>query len=405
MKARLFLVVCFYVMRTTVSSAQTDTLYWENGKIQEIRNYEDADSYSVQRFHSNGQLHYEGHIDLWPNLNYRPEIITAFDWSGVQTIENGDGDLFTYYENGTIREKGSFKGRGCAGDYEEYYPNGTLKCIGNYGRSPGSIHHKQGKWQYFDSTGTLFEEKNWVNGHEYFLNYWEDGKQLVKNGKGTMRLYYDSGTLKAEGEVKEGKRWKKWMEYDPAGNISSKLKYVEWKGIYSNEIRFKQLLLETVDSSGNISGKRGNGYKMTYRNNGSPEIKEYFLSNRRDSVYTFYPSGNIFKKIVVEHSHTDYEKTIEVYYPNQICASKRINPDEYHYWDRNGNLKTISIDSYDFESGIQTFFITEFYPNGTKKEFKTCKIKEVTNEFGEILLDETCSSIYWDENGKELEKE
>ena len=152
---------------------QVDTIYWSNEKIKEIRTYSSVDKYVVLAFHSNGQFHYKGNVELWSTLEYRPNIEEAYDINGKLTIENGNGIFYTYYSDLKPYSKSHFHNFQLTSDYEEYFQNGKLKVKGNYGGSNGQYpNYKQGVWQFYNESGKLREERKYVNGNEYYLNFW-----------------------------------------------------------------------------------------------------------------------------------------------------------------------------------------------------------------------------------------
>ncbi len=382
---------------------QVDTIYWPNGIIKEVKTYSSVDKYDVVAYHSNGQIHFKGHVELWSNLDFRPNIEEAYDIKGNRTIVNGEGILYCYYIDLKPQSTSHFQNYALIGDYEEYFPNGKLKILGNYGGSNGqSSNYKQGVWKFYNEKGELCEERKYVNGNEYYLNFWFNGKQILKDGNGRLKLFYDSGILKAEGTIKDSKKWGNWVEYTPNKSILNKIRYTKWTGTHSNEISFKLTLLDSYDTIQNLIGKNGTGYLLEFRNDGTLEMKKHLTSNSVDSIITYYQHGSVFKKISVDRW---YETTIECYYPNNQIASKRVDQNESHYWDENGNLSSI-VKQFDSEDGSDSYKVQtiKYYPNGMKKEIEDCIIKTVPNEYGEMLIEFDCKSKYWDESGNEINK-
>ena len=383
--------------------SQVDTIYWTNGNIREIKNYSSVDKYDVVAYHSNGHLHFKGHVELWSNLEFSPNIEEAFDINGNQTIEKGLGTLYTYYIDLKPLSKSHFQNNQLIGDYEEYFHTGKLKIKGNYGGTNGQYsNHKQGVWKFYNEKGELREERKYVNGNEYYLNFWYNGKQILKDGNGRLKLFYDSGILKAEGTIKDSKKWGNWVEYTPNKSILNKIRYTKWTGTHSSEINFKLTLLSSYDTIQDLIGKNGTGYLLEFRKDGTLEMKKHLTSNSVDSIITYYPHGSVFKTISVDRW---YETTIECYYPNKQIASKRVDKNESQYWDENGNLSSI-VKQFDSEDGSDSYKVQtiKFYPNGMKKEIEDCIIKTVLKEYGEMLFEFDCESKYWDELGNEINK-
>lgn len=383
--------------------AQVDTIYWTNGRIREIKTYSSVDKYEIVAFHANGQYNYKGNVELWSNLEYRPNIEVAFDINGNQTIDKGNGILHTYYADLKPHSKSHFKNNQLTGDYEEYFQNEKMKIKGNYGGTNGQYsNYKQGVWQFYNELGMLCEERKYVNGNEYYLNFWFEGKQILKDGNGRLKLYYDSGKLKSEGTIKDSKKWGNWVEYSPNSSTLNKLRYINWTGNYSSQIDFKLTLLSSLDTNQTLLGQNGSGFMLLFRNDGSLEMKKHLSSNSVDSIITYYPNGSIFKKISVDRW---YETTIECYYPNNKIASQRINDNESKNWNWDGNL-SYEGKQFDYENDSNSYkeMTIRYYPNGLKKEIQECIVTIVVDEYlvGRAVYD--CQSKYWDELGNEINK-
>ena len=384
-------------------NGQVDTLFWNNGSIKEIHFYSEVDKYEVEAYHPNGQLHFKGNVELWSNLEYRPNIETAFDKEGIQTIIDGNGTLYCYYENLNTMSIAHFNKNTLNAEYEEYFPSGKIKIKGNYGGTNSQYaNYKKGIWKFYDENGQLFEERKYVNSNEYYLNFWIDGKQILKEGNGRLKMYYDSGLIKAEGSIKDGKKWGKWTEYSPSSKILNIIEYTNWGENYRSEINFKLNLVSVFDTNQISIGENGKGYMLTFRNDGTLESKTHYIDNSEDSIFTFYRNGTLFKKIKFDKW---YETTVESYFPNQILAFKRINENESKYWDWNGNLIS-EVKQIDIENNSNAYkeITTKYYINGFTQEVQQCIISSVTNEFGEELFEYDCKNKYWDVEGNEINK-
>ena len=89
------------------------------------------------------------------------------DVSGKQngTIINGKRDGFweSYYENGQLNWKGSYKDDWLDGPWEYYYDNGQLSYKGNYigGKEDGIFEH-------YKENGKFHKKEKWRNGKVIF---------------------------------------------------------------------------------------------------------------------------------------------------------------------------------------------------------------------------------------------
>lgn len=392
----IFILILFKI------NGQIDTFFWGNSQIKEIHFYERFDKYIVESYHPNGKLHYLGNVELWDNLNFWPNIETAFDKDGNQTIFHGTGTFYEYYEDLNIKSVSQFCEMNQCLDYKEYYSNGTLKIKGNYGGYNGLMDkQKQGVWQFFDEKGALVEEREYVNGNEYYLNAWFNGKQTLKNGKGFLKLFFSSGKVKSEGKIREKKKWGVWKEFHPEGNLSSKIKYFAKKNIeYEHHIRFEEKLIKSINRKDSIIGNSGNGYRLTYRQDATLETKKHYSNDKLDSIYTFYGNGDIYKIIVIKNNN---ETTEKCFYSNGKIAFNRISENESHYFDEKGllieKITTKEINNNPDESETTS---TRFYTNGNVKEIEICIITLVLTEFGEYVYMYDCDQKKWDLDGNEV---
>ncbi|MBC66605.1 MAG: hypothetical protein CML63_07925 [Rhodobacteraceae bacterium] len=81
------------------------------------------------------------------------------------TIINGKRDGFweSYFENGQLNWKGSYKNDNLDGPWEYYHKNGQLSFKGNYvdGKEEGSFEH-------FKENGKFEKRETWKNGKVLF---------------------------------------------------------------------------------------------------------------------------------------------------------------------------------------------------------------------------------------------
>jgi len=78
----------------------------------------------------------------------------------------------SYYRDSIYRTQGGYHGRPLHGRYLERYSDKSLKVLGSY-----SYGLRDGKWQYWDASGTLRKVSRWKEGKE-------TGKFTVYNAQG-----------------------------------------------------------------------------------------------------------------------------------------------------------------------------------------------------------------------------
>jgi antitoxin component YwqK of YwqJK toxin-antitoxin module len=108
-----------------------------------------------------------------------------------------NGSFETYYEDGQIRMKGTYKDGKVDGGFEEYYDNGQLKSKRNY--KEGKIN---GEWVNYYKNGKLRAKGRWKKG----------------NINGEWVEYNENGQVIRKGSWKDGE----WIEYDENGQVIKK---------------------------------------------------------------------------------------------------------------------------------------------------------------------------------------
>ena len=135
---RIFLLGLFLI--TFIFSCETERKWkvienFANGnvKIQKEYKIEGTDSlfFFYQKYNSDGSLLLEGPI--------------------IDDIR--EGLWISYYPDGKVWSKTTFKGGINDGESISYYQNGHIRYSGYY-----KVGEKTGEWQMFDSTGTLVKK-------------------------------------------------------------------------------------------------------------------------------------------------------------------------------------------------------------------------------------------------------
>ena len=125
-------------------------------------------------------------------LSQESHIITYFDpdqtkikeeyyiKSATQLLE---GPYTAYYEDGQIKEQGSYLANNPVGTWEYFYENGNMKMTGEI-----RDNQNYGHWQYFYENSNPSMEGALYHG--------------IKEG--IWQYYYESGSLKSRGEYQQG---------------------------------------------------------------------------------------------------------------------------------------------------------------------------------------------------------
>ena len=162
---------------------------------------------------SNGE--YAGKMILvfrdWLEKNYQvPKRIKSGDKRTKPLAENREADeakngvVETYYDNGQLMERATYKDDELEGLYEVWYENGQPELRGYY---------KDGK------TDGLYEV--WYeNGQPELRGYYKDGKL-----EGLREIWYENGQLKSMANYKNGKPDGLYNEWDENGNLVESTMY------------------------------------------------------------------------------------------------------------------------------------------------------------------------------------
>ena len=278
----------------------------------------------------------------------------------VYADEVMEGNYILYYDNGNIKEKGSYSNNIKNGLWTEYYTNGNIKSTidfieGNgmyksfYNLSDSNIifedgfysnDQRNGRWTERNKNGFLIREYFLTNGrldsnkpikiyavsedstvaeNNYLLSeFYADGLPSKYIQNGLFKTFYDSGSVKTEGIYKAGKEFSKWTKYHEDGKVISTIEYDDrGNGDYVSYYTTGQILTR--------------GEYLNYLKSG--KWKSYFKNGNKQSII-FYLNGEIN--------------------PNKLCS----------YWYENGYKK---IETFLIKYNEETIFdgkYIEYFNNG-----------------------------------------
>ena len=196
------------------------------------------------------------------------------------------GRWYTFYENGNIKSEGNYIDDKKNGYFKEYSENGDLLTLSKYindikqveaeeitrldilneyysgGRIKASGTYRNGVAEgirrEYDTTGKIvrsFIYKNGIVTGEGIVK--EDGSR-----DGHWKEFYADGSLRSEGDYKQGKPIGEWNYFYPDGKL-------EQHGKYTN------------------SGKLTGNWKW-YFNNGQLMLEEEYIDGEKDGMHTEY---------------------------------------------------------------------------------------------------------------------
>ncbi|MGI6718379.1 MAG: toxin-antitoxin system YwqK family antitoxin [Bacteroidales bacterium] len=165
----------------------TDTLFFENGMIKNIRIYNnDMSLMYVKLFDKNrrtilaeGKYLNQQKDSVWNIYSVGDFILNRIEYKN----DKKNGLEYTFYPNGEVAEIKEWKDDVQHGVWKQYFMGGVLKTDATYfnGSLEGKItyyHHnskpllggvyqnglREGKWIYFDEEGNIVKEENYKDG-------------------------------------------------------------------------------------------------------------------------------------------------------------------------------------------------------------------------------------------------
>ena len=257
----------------------------------------------------------------------------------VYADEVMEGEYVLYYDNGNVKEEGSYSNNIKNGLWTEYYTNGNVKSTidfieGNgmyksfYNMSDSKIifedgfysnDQRNGRWTERNENGFLIREYFLTNGkldsnkpiklyaasedsmlieNNYLSSeFYADGLPDKYTQNGLFKTFYDSGSIKAEGIYKVGKEFSKWTKYHKDGKVISTIEYDDrGNGDYVSYYTTGQILTR--------------GEYLSYLKSG--KWKSYFKNGNKQSVI-FYLNGEINPNKLCSYWYENGYKKIETF--------------------------------------------------------------------------------------------
>lgn len=179
-------------------------------------------------------------------------ITQSWDIHGKQTINNGNGTLYTYSSTGAITEVSQVKDGKQVGPWTSYRANGSKREAGEFADG----------FQLVYRTWNALGEPVLTNGSGLYTSFYDSAEQimfetgLVENGlregawvqyynspgdtlqtvtylhgklNGLVRLYQSGGKLYSQGQMKNDKREGQWAWFNAQGGQESSVAFVNGK--------------------------------------------------------------------------------------------------------------------------------------------------------------------------------
>lgn len=232
---------------------------------------------------------------------------------------NDDGELDgydqTFFEDGSVDAKATYKEGLLEGYYEEYFQNGKMYCQGNYEEG-----ERVGLWVYY-----------YPNGNEKSTYYYQNG--MIN---GVVKYYDEKGYLEEE-VFYYNDLFQRSISYDSTGTAYHDVALNLGKGEMVYLDRNGELLIRN-----NYLGGEKHGEETRYYNNGKIRSKGSYFNGNETGVWTFY---NRIGEKVMEGSYLDGERNGEWnWYENgKLTGKANYVNGEYHgerlWYAWNGNVE------------------------------------------------------------------
>jgi len=235
---------------------------------------------------------YQGDTINYTDINKRKQgLWITFNSHGDKIQEQGkyienrkDGWWISYYPDGQVKHKITFKNGKAIGPAQFYYANGLISEEGNW-----HVDHWQGNYKFYNESGSM----------AYDWNYDDAGRRT-----GTQKYYHKNGTLKYTGNWVDGKATGTLKIYDELGKLITERvyndgKFAENKAITEDVITTEMAPQQQLASKSETTTFTGTGNHTVYNMNGLVEKQGFFVNG---SIFTgkhcYYNSDKELVKIV-----------------------------------------------------------------------------------------------------------
>lgn len=205
------------------------TEYHKNGKLAGEGKYSHYNGQKIngwKEYYQNGQLKFEG--------SYKPIISTS--------DSHKHGYCVSYWPNGQLKEKATYRFGELKGAYSQYYESGKTKELYGTDNTIQSFHSngnkklsgqfrkdgkKTGEWLEFYTTGNKKSIENYSHGlkNGEWKTFYPSGKlKSYRKYRGNLllgqwKIFYEDGTIKTEISYRESSGTPIYKEYNKKGYL------------------------------------------------------------------------------------------------------------------------------------------------------------------------------------------
>lgn len=297
-----------------------DSIYREyaaDGKIQVRGQFELGSPIGIwEYFYPDGQ---PKSIEKAQNDTVYLQAFWQADNAHKQTIKDGNGQIITYFVDGTVKEFYTFQGGLKTGPFEERTANGVLSVGGAFNKGK-----KDGIWEFYRFDGVLEKRVGYQTDslHGVYLVMANEKDTLTygtyENGLKTnnWKWFTEEGKLDMEGYFQKGKQDSTWHYYFSNGQLSyiaqydNDLRTGNWTyyypngalyrtGSYQQDLRSGRWQTWYEDSTLLMDGQYLNGKEegewLNYWENGRIKDKATYHQGKLDGPWASYSPEGVLK--------------------------------------------------------------------------------------------------------------
>lgn len=350
-------------LQPTGDSVMTDTLYWSNGRLREIRTYSvGVFNYTFISWHANGELHRMGHHE-----DVDTRVDSSWDWKGQPLVVAGKGPYVEYFEDGTLSAQGFYrdawkdstwstfhdnKQRSSRGDYQEDLSRARKEGEWTYWYANGKVHSKgvykfdfgKGPWTFYHPNGRLMytlDGNDFMNRGRYEDAYDSSGVKTLDQGHGFLPEYDQLGHRRALIQVRDFHK-DTVMSFYPSGGRRDRMIYMtdSTRNVWWNE----GTLLDAWDSTGLQTLNGGSGFQWTASDDGETRSRIRYAAGLKHGDSEQYDHRGRLRQLDC-YDHGDWTGRV-IYFNNgkrftdfDCFNAPWLWQDEEIYWWYNGRLR------------------------------------------------------------------
>lgn len=272
MNRKLFYIFSIFIailLASTLVHAQSDSVNvtdaqgWKQGRWIESSDGEDAEGCTAGTKIEEGYYKDNRKVGMWRRYWCTGKLKNELLYNADRSITSKD-----YYQDGKLKEEGTWNSFGWIGPYKYYHPNGKLYYEWVYDQSG----KRTGRQRYY-----------YDNGNIMFDGEWNGGKEA-----GVIKEYYENGALRSEKSFNDGKL------------DTNSVKLYAPKETKAEEVKVEPKKEEVKPPANAELGVIKDGYNKTYNREGKVDREGEFKNAKLiEGKQYFYKDGKLEKTAIV----------------------------------------------------------------------------------------------------------